>query len=142
MPKNANIISKGVPNINSFLYINDQFALKYTVMSRNSLPSLSHQHVFDISNVWIYERKISEIAFGYIRGLPYFLKYNQLTFLCTTLQTQSHYKEVPRWDVFNRARHNWKCFLANKNFKAFFLKFHILLIHQNVPHIISMIIWV
>ena len=36
---------------------------------------------------------------------------------------QSHYKEVPRWGVSNGARHNWKCFLAFKKFKVFFLNF-------------------
>ena len=50
---------------------------------------------------------------------------------------QSHYREVPRWGVSNGARHNWKCFLAYKEFKVFFLKFHIFLIHQNVPQIVS-----
>ena len=28
---------------------------------------------------------------------------------------QSHYKEVPRWGVSKRARHNWKCFFSNAN---------------------------
>ena len=40
--------------------------------------------------------------------------------------TKSHYGEVPRWGVSNRARHNWKCFLAYfffKLFKNFFLNF-------------------
>ena len=32
---------------------------------------------------------------------------------------QSHYREVPRWGVSNRARHNWKCFLAYFFFQLF-----------------------
>ena len=39
---------------------------------------------------------------------------------------QSHYREVPKWGVSNVARHNWKCFLAYKEFKVF---------NQNVPQI-------
>ena len=51
---------------------------------------------------------------------------------------QSHYREVPQWGVSNGARHNQKCFLAYKKFKFFFFfKFHIFLIRQNAPQIIS-----
>ena len=43
---------------------------------------------------------------------------------------QSHYREDPWWGVSNGARNNWKFFLAYK-------RFHISLINQNVPKIIS-----
>ena len=31
---------------------------------------------------------------------------------------QSHYRKVPRWGVSSRARRNWKCFLAYKDFSS------------------------
>ena len=67
----------------------------------------------------------------------------QLAFVISVFQkfqhawSQSHCREVPRWAVFNGARHNWKCFLTNKKIRVCFFKFHIFLIDQNVPKIIE-----
>ena len=65
--------------------------------------------------------------------LKKYLKYKNLAHC----YSQSHYREVLRWGVSNGARHNWKRFLAyKKKLKWVFFKFHIFLIHQNVPQII------
>ena len=37
---------------------------------------------------------------------------------------QSHYREVRRWGVSNRTRHNWKYFLAYNKLKLIFKNYH------------------
>ena len=43
--------------------------------------------------------------------------------ICLCTRKQCHYREVPRWGVSNRARHNWNCFLAYKKFEVFLQNF-------------------